>query len=177
MAILLESPWPILLLGIAAETVLGLLLLRTGRGKWLWAMLGAGLLVLGGLLAEHFVVTDRKLITQTLDTAAGAGAANNLPRLLECISPAARKPRDDSARLMGRFEFKSGYIYHLDIKINRLTSPPTAKVHFRAFGEAKDRRGVIPAGGYTRPVDVELRCENGRWLVIDYSVEGLQFLL
>jgi hypothetical protein len=173
MLIFLESPWPILLIGIAAEAAMGLALLRSGQGKWLWAMLGVGVVVVGGLLAEHFVVTDRKLITRTLDTAAAAVEANNLPRLLDCISPDARKPRADSKRLLGRYVFKTGRIYRLDIKINRYTSPPTAKVHFLAFGEAEDRQGLIPRGSYSRGVEVELRWENNRWLVTDYSVDGL----
>jgi len=172
MTIFFESPWPILLIGIVAEAVLGLLLLRSGRGKWLVAMLGVAVVVVGGLLAEHFVVTDRKLITQTLDTAAAAVEANNLPRLLDCISPQAQRTLADSRRLLGRYEFTTGRIYRLDIKINRLTSPPTARVHFQAFGEAKDRQGVI-SGSYSRGVDVEMRWEGNRWLVTDYGVEVL----
>ena len=148
--IFLESPWPILVIGIAAEAALGLALLRSGQGKWLWAMLGVAVLVIGGLLAEHFVVTDRKLITHTLDTAAAAVEGNNLPRLLDCISPEAQKVRADSDRLLHRFVFKTGRIYHLDIKINRLTSPPTAKVHFLAFGEAKDRHDLISGAARAR---------------------------
>jgi hypothetical protein len=171
--IFLESPWPSLLIGIAVEAALGLALLRSGQGKWLWAMLGVGVVVVGGLLAEHFVVTDRKLIARTLDAAAAAVEANNLPRLLDCISPDARRARADSRRLLGRYRFSTGRIYGLDIKINRYTSPWTAKVHFLAFGEAEDRQGLVPRGGYSRGVDVELRRENDRWLVSDYSVDGL----
>ena len=171
--IFLESPWPFLLLGIVAEAVLGLVLLRSGQGKWLWAMVGVGVVAIGGLLAEHFVVTDRKLIAQTLDTAAAALQANNLPRLLDCISPGAQRVRTHSQRLLGRYHFRTSHIYDLNIKINRYTSPPTAKVHFLAFGEGEDRHGLIPRGGYSRGVEVELRWENDRWLVTDYSVNGL----
>jgi hypothetical protein len=75
--IFLESPWPILLIGIAAEAVLAILLLRTGQGKWLLAMLGAGLVVLLGLLVERLVVTDGKLVQQTLDAAVAAVEAGS----------------------------------------------------------------------------------------------------
>ena len=139
--IFLESPWPILLIGIAAEAAMGVALLRSGQGKWLWAMLGVGVVAVGGLLAEHFVVTDRKLIAQTLDTAAAAVAANNLPRLLDCISPECPEAPDPLEAALGPLHCKAGHIYDLDIKINRLTSPPTAKAHFVAFGEASDRQG------------------------------------
>ena len=98
MMIFLESPWPILLIGIAVEAVLALLLLRTGQGRWLWTMLGVGLLVVLGLLVEHFVVTDRKAIINTLDAAAAAVEANNLNGVLDCLSPSAEHIRSESRR-------------------------------------------------------------------------------
>ena len=47
MTFLLESPWPALVFGIFAEALLGIILLRTGRGVLLWAMAGVGLVVGG----------------------------------------------------------------------------------------------------------------------------------
>jgi hypothetical protein len=173
MTFLFESPWPILLIGIIVEAAMALTLLRTGQGKWMWAMAGVGVLMVGGLLAEHFVVTDRKLITQTLDRATAAVRTNDSAGLLDCISPDAQKIRSDSRRLFARFVFRNAHIYGLDIKINRHTSPPSSRVHFLAFGEAEDRQGMIPYRGYSRGVDVDLQWEHDRWLVTDYSVEGL----
>jgi hypothetical protein len=171
MMIFLESPWPILLIGIAVEAVLAILLLRTGQGRWLAAMFGVGLLVLLGLLVEHFVVTDRKAIINTLDAAAAAVEANNLNGVLDCLSPSAEQIRSDSRRALDRFEFRMARIHDLEIVINRLTSPPTAKVTFRAVGNGRDRRGEIPYQGFAETVTVTLRQEHGRWLVADYRVE------
>ena len=162
MTIFLESPWPILLIGIAAEAVLAVLLLRTGQGRWLWAMIGAGLLVLAGLLVEHFVVTDRKAIINTLDTAAAAVEANDLHRLLDCVSPSAAEIRSGAPREFTRFEFRQVHIHGLEITINRLTSPPTATVAFQAVGNARDRRGEYPYSGFAEAVSVTLRQEQGR---------------
>jgi hypothetical protein len=172
MMLFLESPWPVLLLGIAAEAVLAILLLRTGQGRWLGAMLGAGLLVLLGLVAEHFVVTDRKAIANTLDEAAAAVEANDLKRLLECVAPSAEEIRRGAPQVFERFEFRKARIHSLEIVINRLTSPPTATVAFQAVGNAKDRQGQSPYSGFAEPVSVTLRQEQGRWLVADYNVDG-----
>ena len=170
--IFLESPWPILLVGIAAESLLAILLLRTGQGRWLWAMFAAGLLVLLGLLAEHFVVTDRKAIINTLDTAAAAVEANDLKRLLDCVSPSAEEIRRGAPQVFARCEFRKVRIHSLEIKINHLTSPPTATVNFQAVGSAKDRLGENPYPGFAEAVSVTLRHEQGRWLVADYNVDG-----
>jgi hypothetical protein len=172
MMIFLESPWPILLVGIAAEAVLAILLLRTGQGRWLGAMLAAGLLVLLGLLTEHFVVTDRKAISNTLDAAAAAVEANDVKGLLECVSPSAGEIRNGAHQVFERFEFRKARIHSLEITINRLTSPPTATVNFQAIGNAKDRLGQYPYSGFAESVSVTLRHEQGRWLLADYSVGG-----
>jgi hypothetical protein len=168
MIILWESPWPILLIGIAVEAVLAILLLRTGQGKLLLAMLGVGLLVVLGLLVEHFVVTDRKAIINTLDAAAAAVETNNPNGLLDCISPSAEPIRSQSRRVLDRFEFRMARIHDLEIVINRLTSPPTAKVTFQAVGNGRDRKGEIPYQGFAERITVTLRQERGRWLVADY---------
>jgi enolase len=58
--IFLESPWPILFIGIFAEAILALILFRTGRGAVLWAIAGVALLVIAGVLVERFAMTDKK---------------------------------------------------------------------------------------------------------------------
>ena len=170
---LLESPWPILLIGIALEAALGLTLLRTGQGKWLWAMLGVGVVVVGGLLAEHFAVTDRKLITQTLDTAAAAVRDNNMPGLLDCISPDADKLRARLETALGPLQVPMGP--HLPPR------HPDQPLHQPTHGQGPFpgiRRGRGPArGDSSRRLFPRRGCraemENDRWLVGDYSVEGL----
>ena len=171
--ILLESPWPILLIGIASEAVLAVMLLRTGRGYLLWAMIGMAVVVLVGLVVERLVVTEQEAIENTLDAAVDAAAANDLDRLLDCISPTAEHTRADARWMLDRVEVHSAYIHKLKIRINHLTSPPTAKVRFQAIGQGTDRKGEFPYQSYSRAVTVELRLEDGRWLVTGYDVEGL----
>ena len=170
MMMFVESPWPILFIGIVVEAALGLALLRTGLGKFLWAMIGVAALVLAGLLVEHFVITDRKAVIQTLDAAVKAARNNDLDGLYACISPSAQKPRSLSQMVLGRVEIQEAHISDLDIKITRLTSPPTAEVTFLAVGKGRDRLGEFPYQGFAQRVVLELRLEHGRWLVADYEL-------
>lgn len=174
MAVFLESPWPILLIGIAVEAVLAMVLLRTGQGRMLWAMIGVAVFVVLGLVVERFVVTDREAIGNTLDAAAAAVETNQLDRLLDCVSPKAEKTRKDARFVLGLFEFNKARICDLEITVNRLTSPVTAKAKFRAVGQGRDRRGEIPYQGFARWVTVTMRQEGDRWLIGEYTVEDLQ---
>jgi hypothetical protein len=106
MAIFVESPWPILFIGIAIEAVLAFLLLRTGLGKYLIAMIGVALLVVAGLIVERLVVTDREAVEQTLDTAVAAARRNDLEGALNCISPSAQEPRRLTAMVFGWVHFE-----------------------------------------------------------------------
>jgi hypothetical protein len=171
MTIFIESPWPILLIGIGAEAVLAIMLLRTGRGRLLWAMVGVAAFVVAGLLVEHFVVTDRKAVTQTLEEARAAVVANDLQRLLNCISPTAPTARRDADWMLHRVEVNQGSIHQLEITVNRLTSPPSARARLVAVGAGRDRMNEFPYNGFYRRVVVNLRREGDRWLITDYDVE------
>lgn len=174
MMILLESPWPVLLIGIAVEAVLAIMLLRTGQGRVLWAMVAAGALTLAGLVVERLVVTDREAVEHTLDAAVAAVEANDLNRVLECISPTAPQTRADARFLLGRVEIRMARIGSLEITVNRLTSPPTAKAKLLAIGAGRDRRGEFPDQNFSQKVTVELRREGDRWLVGNYGLEDLE---
>ena len=148
MVIFLESPWPILLIGIAVEAVLAVMLLRTGQGRVLWAMLGTAAVVLVGLVVERLVVTDREAVENTLDACVAAVKANDINRLLECISPTAPQVRAEARFVLDRFEIQKAALIDLEITINRLTNPPTAKAKFRASAPAGTARARFPYQGF-----------------------------
>jgi len=173
MTLFVESPWPWLLIGIVAEAVLAVALLRTGRGGLLWAMLGVAGFTLLGLGVERLIVTDRERVEQTLDAAVAGVKASDLKQVLDCISLKADRPRRESQWILERFEVTAASISDLEITFNRLTSPPTARAKFTAVGRGSDRRNEFPYQGFAEKVIVELRWEGGRWLVADYQVEDL----
>ena len=168
--IFLESPWPILFIGIVVEAVLGTALMQTGRGKYLVAMIGVAVFVIIGLMVERFVITDRKAVRQTLDAAVAAVRKNDVNGLLDCIAPSAKGPRDESRWLMSLVDVEEGHISDVEITINRLKSPPTAEANFLAVGRGKDRKGEFPYQGFAQRVKVQLQLQGGRWLVTGYEL-------
>lgn len=174
MAMFLESPWPILFIGIAVEAVLGMMLVQTGRGKLLIAMIGVAVFVLIGLGIERWIVTDREAVGQTLDAAVVAARNNDLDRLLDCIVPEAEKPRQLSRWVLDRFQVEEGHIRDIEITVNRLTSPPTAEAKFLVVGKGRDRLGQWPYEAFAQRVSVELRLQGNRWLVTGYQLLDLR---
>jgi hypothetical protein len=164
---MLESPWPILIVGLVLESVLAIALFRTGRGVVLGLMGGVALLVLLGVLIERLTVTDTKLVRQTLEAAAAGLQANNAKLVDPCIVPG---PDGGAARnlvgwALSKAEFQELTIRNLEVKFNYKTSPPTAEATFTVWVRGTDRSGAF--GEVYRPVamDVKLRKESGRWLV------------
>jgi len=172
MTSLLEDPLPILFLGILVEAALGVALVRTGRGVLLGAMAGVLALVLAGVGLEWLVVTEREEVEATLDCGIEALEANDLEAVLACCSPSAEHTRHEARRALDWVEFIDIRITDLDITINRLTSPPTAKAEFIAMVSARDRKQFF--GEYARPIGftLTLRPYDGGWLVEGHELRN-----
>jgi hypothetical protein len=171
MTFLFENPWWIIFIGIIIEAALGMALFRTGRGVLLWAMIGVLAIVLLGVLVEHLVVTETERVEMTLDGLCAALEANDLNRALTFVSPDAVKTRGRAAWAMGRIEIQSVRIYYLNITVNRLTSPWTAKASFTGYFSYRDRQGEIPYNSYSSRFIVDLRKESNGWVVTGHFEE------
>ena len=171
MMILLENPWPILLVGVAVEAILAVILFCTGRGRILWIMLGTGVLVLAGVAIEYLVVTEREAIRNMLDRGTAAVWAGDLDGVLACISPSARQARIDSRSIIETFEFPEARISNVQSTVNRAVDPRTAKAEFLAIGEVRNRKTGDYYGKFICVVKLDLRKEDGRWRGIAYTVE------
>jgi hypothetical protein len=172
MSIFLNSPWPIICIGIFVEAVLGLILLRTGRGVLLLAMGGVLLVVLGGVALACFVVTDEKLIEASLDGCTAAMEKGDLKGVLSHVSPSAEHTRSEAARAFQYAEFIQIKIHGLDITVNKLTSPRTATAKFSALVTGRDRKGEF--GTHTQPIkefQVDFRLEGDRWLIAGHKLK------
>jgi hypothetical protein len=168
--IFLESPWPILLLGIAAEAILAIALVRTGRGVLLWAMIGVGLVVVAGVVVERLVVTERERVAETINGAARAVEKGDLNGILSYVSPSAAATRAAAQQWHGSYEISEIKVRNLDVKINKLTSPPTALAEFNVLVTGRVKGGMMEYAG-TQPgkVTLQLRLEGGRWLIADHK--------
>ena len=143
-------------------------------GYLLWAMLGVAAFVLLGLLVERLVVTDRKAGGDDARRRRGRreGQRSEPPAGLHFSH--GEEARDYARLVLGRVEVEDAHIHDLEITINRLTSPRTAKAKFLAVGKGRDRKNEFPYQGFARRVVVELRREGGRWLVTDFDGGGLR---
>ena len=173
MTVLFENPMPVILFGIIAEAVLGIALLRTGRGVLLWAMGGVLALLLVGVGLEWLVVTEGEQVEATLEDVAAAVGANDQPGVLRHVDPSAAETRRLINWGFGRVDFTEAKITHLEVQnINHLTSPSTARVRVKGIVYFQVRRGEDPYG--KRPVNLtlELRRGSDRWLITGHKWHG-----
>jgi hypothetical protein len=168
----LESPVPILVVGILVEAVLVIALLRTGRGILLAPITVVALIVLAGVLIERLVVTERKQVAAAIAEAAAAIEADDMNRLTACISPS---PEGDKTRALARdlhtiWRVTQIRIRNLNVSINAYTNPRTATATFTAIVTGGDRAGAI--SDVTRPAEVKvtLQLESGRWLITGHDI-------
>jgi hypothetical protein len=172
MYYLLEDPTLFIFLGIAIEAVFGILLFRTGRGVLLWIMLGVLLVCLTGIIGQRFIITERKRVIQTLDGIVTALEANDLNGVLSYLEPEAAHSRDRARWALGRVEVTSASYRKVDVKINNLTSPPTAQVSFFGLIGHRDRKGELPYNNYASNFTINLRKHGDRWLVEEHREEN-----
>lgn len=168
MTVFLESPLPILFIGLFVEGLLGVALVHTRRGRLIAPMVIVALLVFGGVLLERLVVTEREQVEMTLDGAVEALNRNDLPAVLDYFTPQATQSRARARWAMERVEFTRVSIHALDIKIHRLTSPPTAEVRLNGVAYYRDRKGEFPYEHYAARFIVHLEQRDGQWRVTDH---------
>jgi hypothetical protein len=172
MYYLIEDPTMFIFLGILIEAVLGIVLFRTGRGVLLWIMLGVLFVCLTGIIGQRFIITERKRVIQTLDGIVSALENNDVDRVLSYLEPEAAHSRERARWALGRVEVTSASYRKLEININMLTSPPTAKVTFFGLIGYKDRKGEIPYNNYASNFTINLRKHGDRWLVEEHTEEN-----
>jgi len=169
MSLFLESPLPIILIGIVIEAVLGAVLVGTRRAALIWAMVGVLVLVGLGVLVERLVETDNERIEAALDGAAAALEANDYDRLFSYIAPSAAGTRSRAMQVKDSVQFTSVSLRGLEIgPINRLTSPPSVETRFTGVFAFRDRKGVYPYEHHVLGFIVGLRQEGDRWLITDH---------
>ncbi len=169
MTELVESPWPAVLFGIIAMAILGVALVRTGRGVLLWAMLGVLLVTLGGVALERLVVTDREQVEESLYAAASAIEHNDVDGLFRYISASAPFTPGRARDVLRMYRFTEARITSVKVEINRLTSPPTATATMIGAFTVDDVSGQFTHASGRIGLTVELRLENGRWMITGHK--------
>lgn len=166
-----ESPVPYLLLGLVAESILLIVYLQTRRTAFLAAIVVVASLTAAGILVEQMVVTDREAVEQTVYNLAEAIEADDVQGVLRHVSPQAGQARADAQREMGRYEVELARIISpLEIEFFDNTSPPTARVSFRAVVRVKEGRSGV-AFPATLDFVITFAREGDRWLLLGYAYE------
>ncbi len=171
MTALLEDPTAALMVGILAAMVLGVALVRTGRGIYLLALAGVILATLGLVGLEWLVVTEVERVEATVEAGAAALESNDLAEVLSFCAPEAAAPRRAARRALDSARLTQVKITDLRVTINRLSSPPTATAEVTALLSGRGRRGEFDQ--VSRPVSVRLflRPQGERWLVTGYETD------
>lgn len=170
METLLESPLPVIVLGIVVEAILGVVYVNNRRASLVAGMIGVLVVVAAGVLLERWVMTDREKIEATLDGVAAALKTNDLDQVLLFIDPAADKTIGIARANMLLVTIHSAKISRLEIEINRFTSPPMAETRFIGLIDCEGSPGVsqlVSRGRYVHEFEVEMVFKDGRWLIGD----------
>jgi hypothetical protein len=173
MTTFVESPWPAVALCTVLLLVFGTLFVRTGRASILVAMVAVIGALVGLVVIERMIVTDTEEVEDTLHGIAQNLAANAIPEVLASFAPSC--PGIGQARsALNRVTVESATVGRdLQVRINKLTSPPTATAFFTGRIQAKDNSGTIPYENYIRKFKVKLERHGDRWLIADYDAGDL----
>ena len=169
MAAIFENPLPIVFVGIVVESILIALLYCTRKKLWLVPIVGVLAALIAAVSIERAVVTPREEVEYTIDKIAAALRDNDTEAVLEHLSETARESRSRAKWALGRVEVNKVSVSGLDITINRLTSPPTAKATFSGLVRFEDRKKEYPYQAYASKFEVEFRKEGGGWKVTSHS--------
>jgi hypothetical protein len=160
-----EDSTPILVMGVILEALLLLALVKTSRLGLLYAIAGVAVVVGAIVWIEKHTVTDTKRVRAVLDAAVAAAERNDKDGVLALISLSATATRNLVAAQMPQVEVHSVSISGLQIKINRLSSPPTATAEFSGLVNGKVKSGLYPYDNIPGRCRVTFRLENDRWLM------------
>jgi hypothetical protein len=173
----LESPWPALGLGALALALLGVAWHNTRDRRLLQAMLGVIAVMLLLLLIQWLVVTDREAVAHALEETAQALESNDLNRVLAHLAPEGDRIRADAQRYLPHVEISDANIGgDLEVTVNRLTSPPSARATFtgRITGVNRIPGETIPYDNFVKKFTLKLREGDSGWLITDYEMADLR---
>jgi hypothetical protein len=167
-----ENPLPILTGGGVVLLVLLVLLLKTGRGAILTAMLGVAILMGLAVLIDRLVVTDRERVANLVYEAAAAAQRNEIEPIIANILPSATAVRAEARRWIGQARLSDVTITNMRVDLDRGAKPPVATAVFRviAKGEIRDRTAVYP-GDYFGLITAHFVRSEDRWMLADYEHE------
>lgn len=171
VSIFLEDPTYIIAISILVVCILSVMLVTTGRGVFLYAMIGV--LVAGVALVgfERWYVTEKERVEAAVFALCDAVKAEDIPAVRALIAEKTVKDiRSRASSEIQRYQVTQIKINNLKINFDRPTPQPTAEVRLVAVVRAGLKgSGDIPP--ITVPVAFILTYEKSgdKWLLSDYE--------
>jgi hypothetical protein len=170
MYYLIEDPTLFILLGIVLEAGLGIALFRTGRGVFLWIMLGVLAVCLTGIIGQRFIITDHKRVVQTLDGVAAALEDNDVDKVFSYLMNENQFSRNQARMALGMVRVESATYSQLKVEINTHPSPWIATVTFTGVIKSIDPRSNSPHPPFLRKFTLTMRKQGDRWLIEKHQI-------
>lgn len=143
---------------------------QSASRRWLGTCLLPIAVALLAVVVDRFVVTDRELIDELLETARAAVEANDIERVLLCVDPQAREMRTAVSLAMSAVVISNARI--ADDKISIQANGQVALAEFIGKVQARDRKGQVPYERFVRRFTIELRKRDDRWIMTKMSMRA-----
>jgi len=163
-----ESAWPSIVLGLSAEAILAVLLVRTRRGNIVGAMVAVATATVGLMVIERLVVTDNEEIEEMLDGLTRALLANDVQGVVKMFTTDSPQ-MNEVQEILSHVTVGQARIGDLEICVDKRSFPMSATAHFTERVDARDNRGVMPYERIIRKLKVTLHKEGGHWLLYKYT--------
>jgi hypothetical protein len=173
MTWLYEQPLIIVVLGVALIFGLGVGWSASGRKELLYALGAALALLIGALVIERMVVTDREAIRATLQQIANDVKSNNRAAVKSHVHSSAPELKAKADAEMPNYQFTDCRItkIHL-IEVDDHAEPRSGVVEFNVIASGSFKQGGIEVADANVPRWVKLhllREKDGRWGVVEYD--------
>jgi hypothetical protein len=170
---LFEQPLIIVVLGLLLILGLGAAWSATGRKELLLAMGAALAVLIGGLVMERLIITDREAIDATLEQIASDVQSNNRSALLRHIYSGAPRLKQKAEAELPNYEFTECRITKIFTRdIDTLAEPRSAIVEFNILASGNFTYEGVSFSDTNIPRWVKLhlvREKDGRWTVQEYE--------
>lgn len=167
---LFDDPTPLIIVGLIVEAILAIILVRSGRAMTILPMIGVLVLMVAVIAVEHFVVTEREEVSDTLDALAVALEANDTNAVANMIDPAQTSMRSRATGAMGLVTITESKIRGLKVTVNELTTPHTATADFVGHIAFRNPKMDIPYETVVRRFVIDMKRQGDRWIMTDYQV-------
>lgn len=166
---LLEDPWPAAVCGLLVMATCAAGWFVSGTRAWLAGVAIAAGIMLGLIIIERLVVTDREELEPLFLQAAADLAAGDAPAVLAFVDPAQMVLRNRIRQELQRARITDLRITRLRIEVDTNQTPKTATAEVEASVGIKDRSGALPFDQILPRATVKLHKPADTWFITSFE--------